>query len=507
MRKNDKNSYRQFLYRTVLCICLLLGIAGGFLIFGCTGTAKVTDSDEDKLYVEGNYEYKVNEGAEGRKYAQITKYLGNELNVVVPDMLGGYPVYEVMLFTMNQADEERLARIESIVFPKTMINLHGMACMWFENLTSVTIPEGTKCIGGNAFSRCFALKQITIPASVTYIPGNISDNNEIEYSVQSGSYADKYLTEAGKKVIRTGTAIPVVDLSIAGQKEYEKTVEVKSPEDSRKACIEACLIPSNASNHRIKWTVDNPEVIAFKEEEGLNNFGSKMYFDVKKGGQATAVAIAEDGGYTAKCLISAKMNIACQEITLSGESYVYDGKEKKPEVTVENLTEGEDYLVEYSNNTKVGTATVTIRGLGFNTGSVSKSFQIIPKKVETEKEPPAATVPDTGGKRTDTEGSQQTKVQVKKPSAFKVKNSKKRKVQITWKKVKGANGYELYRSTKKNGKYVKIKTIKKPNTVKFTDSKLKKKKQYYYKIRAYKILNGRKYYSPFTGKKGVKIRK
>ena len=114
MRKNDKNSYRQFLYRTVLCICLLLGIAGGFLIFGCTGTAKVTDSDEDKLYVEGDYEYKVNEGAEGRKYAQITKYLGNELNVVVPDMLGGYPVREVMLFTMNQADEERLARIESI---------------------------------------------------------------------------------------------------------------------------------------------------------------------------------------------------------------------------------------------------------------------------------------------------------------------------------------------------------------------------------------------------------
>ena len=66
---------------------------------------------------------------------------------------------------------------------------------------------------------------------------------------------------------------------------------------------------------------------------------------------------------------------------------------------------------------------------------------------------------------------------------------------------------ECVRQRKKNGKYVKIKTIKKPNTVKFTDSKLKKKKQYYYKIRAYKILNGRKYYSPFTGKKGVKIRK
>lgn len=506
MRKKNKNSYKQFLYRTVLYICLLFGVAGGVLIFGSTDAAKVTDLDDEKLYVEGNYEYKVSEGAEGRKYARITKYLGNELNVVVPDMLGGYPVYEVMLFTMDQADEERLARIESVVFPDTMVNLHGMACMWFENLTSVTIPEGTECIGGNSFLRCFALKQITIPASVTYIPGNISDNDEIEYSVLSGSYADKYLTEAGKKVVRTGTAIPVVDLSIAGQKEYEKTVEVKSPEDSRKACIEASLMPSNASNHRIKWTVDNPEVIVFKEKEGLNNFGSKMYFDVKKGGQATAVAIAEDGGYTAKCLISAKMNIACQEITLSGESYVYDGKEKKPEVTVENLTEGEDYLVEYSNNVDVGTAVVTIRGLGFNTGSVSKSFQILPKKIEEGKKPSAVPVPDTTGKSQNITGSGQNVVKVKKPSVIKVKSVKKKKVRITWKRVKGANGYELYRSTKKNGKYSKIKTVKKSGTVKYTDSRIKKKKQYYYKIRAYKKVNGKKYYSLFSDRKGIKIK-
>lgn len=45
---------------------------------------------------------------------------------------------------------------------------------------------------------------------------------------------------------------------------------------------------------------------------------------------------------------------------------------------------------------------------------------------------------------------------------------------ISWKKVKGASGYEVYRSTKKNGKYKKIKTIKKAGTVRFTDKKLKK---------------------------------
>ncbi len=507
MGKKNRISYRQFLYSIVLCICLLFGVAGGVLIFGCTGAAKVADPDEDKCYVEGDYEYKVNEGPEGKKYAQIIKYLGNEMDVVVPDMLGGYPVYEVALFTMDQADEERFAQIESVVFPKTMVNLNGMSCMWFENLSSVTIPEGTECIGGNSFSRCFALKKLTIPASVTYIPENISDNNEIEYSVQIGSHADRYLTEAGKKVVRTGTIVPVEDLLLEGQREYTKTVEIKTPDDSRKACVEASLMPSNASNRRIKWTVDNPEVIEFWEEEGLNNFGNKMYFDVKKGGQATAVAVSEDGGYTVRCLINAKMNIACQEIELSEEIYEYDGKEKKPKVIVENLIEGEDYLVEYSNNVEVGTGTVTIRGLGFNTGSVSKSFQITPKKAETEKNPPIVPTPDMDDDHQNITDSGQTAVKVKKPSVLKVKNIKKKKVRITWKKVKGADGYELYRSTKKNGKYSKIKTIKKSGTVKYTDSRIKKKKRYYYKIRAYKNVNRKKYYSLFTGKKGIKINK
>ncbi len=511
MKRDNENVKQWFWQHRIFFICLLLALTGGIFIFGSVNAVRAADLADEEHYIEGDYEYTVQGSAEGRKYAQITKYLGNDRNVIVPDTLGGYPVYEVMLFTMEQEDLERFARIESVAFPETMINLDGMACMWFENLTSVTIPEGTECIGTASFFGCSALKELTIPASVTYITGDISNNNGIEYHVQAGSYADRYLTEAGKKVVRTGTKIPVEGLLIEGQKEYTKTVEIKSPEDSRKVCIEASLTPSDASDRGIKWTVDNLEVIRFREEAGLNNFGRRMYFDVKKGGQATAAAVAADGGYTARCLITAKMNIACQEIVLSEETYEYDGNEKRPEVTVENLTEGEDYLVEYSDNIEVGTGTVTIRGLGLNTGSVSKSFQITPKKAETEtgneKEPPAVTAPDREGGLQDAADNVQTEVKVKKPSALKVKNIKKKKVRITWKKVKGADGYELYRGTKKNGRYAKIKTIKKAGTVKYTDSRLKKKKQYYYKIRAYKIVNGNKYYSSFTGKKGIKIRK
>lgn len=72
-----------------------------------------------------------------------------------------------------------------------------------------------------------------------------------------------------------------------------------------------------------------------------------------------------------------------------------------------------------------------------------------------------------------------------KVTAVKAKRVKS-KVKLTWKKVKGADGYEIYRATSKKGKYQKIKTLKKGTIVSYTDGKAKKGKTYYYKVRAVK---------------------
>ena len=84
---------------------------------------------------------------------------------------------------------------------------------------------------------------------------------------------------------------------------------------------------------------------------------------------------------------------------------------------------------------------------------------------------------------------------------------KKKKATLTWKKNSKATGYEIYRATKKNGKYKKIKTIKKASVVKFTDSKVKKGKTYYYKVRAYKTVKGNKATGKFSAVRKVKIKK
>lgn len=99
------------------------------------------------------------------------------------------------------------------------------------------------------------------------------------------------------------------------------------------------------------------------------------------------------------------------------------------------------------------------------------------------------------------------KAKLSKVTKLKVKNKKKRKAVITWKKVKNASGYQIYRATKKNGKFKKVKTVKGNSVVKYTNTKLKKNKKYYYKVRAYRTVKGKKVYGAFSVKKSVSIKK
>ncbi len=55
----------------------------------------------------------------------------------------------------------------------------------------------------------------------------------------------------------------------------------------------------------------------------------------------------------------------------------YDEKEKKPKVTVNGLTEGKDYFVSYTDNTEIGTATVTVKGKNDYKGTITLKFEIL----------------------------------------------------------------------------------------------------------------------------------
>ena len=84
--------------------------------------------------------------------------------------------------------------------------------------------------------------------------------------------------------------------------------------------------------------------------------------------------------------------------------------------------------------------------------------------------------------------------------------AKKRTITVNWAKVSGASGYEIYRSTKKTGSYRMVKKISKGSTVSWKNKGLKKGKKYYYKVRAYRTIAGKNFYSGFSPIKYKKIK-
>lgn len=91
-------------------------------------------------------------------------------------------------------------------------------------------------------------------------------------------------------------------------------------------------------------------------------------------------------------------------------------------------------------------------------------------------------------------------------TTLKAKASNAKNVKLTWSKVKGANGYEIYRSNSKDGKYQKVKTISKGGTTSYKDGKLKKSTTYYYKIRVYRKVDRKKVYGSYSSVVSVKTK-
>ena len=253
---------------------------------------------------------------------------------------------------------------------------------------------------------------------------------------------------------------------------------------------------------------------------------------------------------TAEIPALSRISISKASVTLSTSTYAYDGKAKKPGVTVKlngkTLKNGTDYTVSYSNNTKVGTATVKITGKGNYAGSVSKTYSIknnfkkatvsgISNKSYTGKNITQSITVKYNGKTlkkgTDytvsyssnkSIGTATVKIAGKGSytgtitKTFKI-NPAKQEIQkltakskaffVDWAQKGSATGYEIQYAT--NSKFTSAKkvTITNNKTDKATVSKLSGKKKYYVRVRSYTTVKGTKYYGAWSASKSVTTKK
>ncbi len=99
------------------------------------------------------------------------------------------------------------------------------------------------------------------------------------------------------------------------------------------------------------------------------------------------------------------------------------------------------------------------------------------------------------------------KVTVKKAKIKKVKSPKKKTMEVRWNKVSNATGYVIWiGQNKKFTKGKKTYTVKSGKTTKKVIRKLKRKKKYFVKIQAYRVVKGKKYRGSFSSVKSCKIK-
>lgn len=132
-----------------------------------------------------------------------------------------------------------------------------------------------------------------------------------------------------------------------------------------------------------------------------------------------------------------------------------------------------------------------------------------PAPTLTPTSAPVPTVSPSTENKTDKPTQPETENKVTTTAPVKVtiksaKNIKGRKLSLSWKKVNGADGYELQYADNKGFKKKKSRQIKKTM---YTIKNCKKKKTYYIRIRAYKLDGKKKVYGSWSKVKKVKVKK
>lgn len=200
----------------------------------------------------------------------------------------------------------------------------------------------------------------TIGQSVS-IPVSISDNPGIagmalEFTLPEGATLDS---------ITTGDALS------AGT--FTQNENVITWYDAKNTTRTGILLNLNITAPQL---AGNYQVTAALKENKASNLSDED-------GASVAVSFA-DGTLSVEQI---QTDISEFFMSLSKDEYNFDGKEKKPDVTVvdddKTLKIDKDYTVTYENNVEIGNASVTVSGIGKYTGSKRMTFEIVATKANT----------------------------------------------------------------------------------------------------------------------------
>ena len=393
--------------------------------------------------------------------------------------------------------------VESVVIPSTIqfwckypvLNVGAVENNAFEGcekLSSVTFTEGLKSINGVLFLDCPLLKKVVIPKSVIDISYGFSGRANESTALEEVAFEDgSQLTEIGISAFENCGNLKMLEIpenAINIQNgcflncSSVKTVYLYS------RTLDAYSLPDNAMIFAYPDSVANSQKSCVNIETAITSALNDLKTAVKEAEKYSEEDYTTASYGVLKALLE-KAATKSEESHILGMKYltedIYEAIEGLRDKSEEPSSDPSSSDPSDSSNPTDNSSDPS-NSSDNNNQSQSPNTPAIPSTSAPTTATPKPVTPPT----VTTTAAKPAKVKNVKVTA------KKKKLNVSWKKVSGATGYEVQYAT--NNKFTKNKktvTVKKNNV---TLKKLKPKKKYFVKVRAYKKANGNTYYGKWS---------
>ena len=300
----------------------------------------------------------IEEGITGINERLTRPFKNNTISVTLPSSLE----------YIAESTFNNYTKLETVTIPDNS-KLKYIYTSAFEKCTSlknINLPEGLESIYSRAFISCSNLTDLTLPSTLTRI-------DEIAFSNGPRFKNNELTVPKGVTTITSRSFENIKDL---------KTINVENGVTK----IEGYAFADNDSLTRINLpsSITSVEYTACKYYAEEKYATCDIYIDKYKG----SIRCPSNWGTTGTIYWKARdfKNTTDNTVVISDVAdQTYTGSLIAPNVTVTcndvELVKDTDYTVSYSNNKNVGTATISITGIGDYTGTIKKNFNIVARGI------------------------------------------------------------------------------------------------------------------------------
>ncbi|MGN8766186.1 leucine-rich repeat protein [Blautia massiliensis (ex Liu et al. 2021)] len=391
----------------------------------------------------------------GRKIPKLTVTMGKGITTIGANAFTATNIYELNIpdsvKTIGEGAFYSCSKLQKVTMGDSVTKIGAHAFAWCEELTSIRLSNNITEIPESMLYVCSKITKVTLPAKIKSIgkAAFCHCENLTEITIPSGVTEIGPTAFASTKirsvVIPDGVKV-IAEGAFDFCEELEKVTFPAGITDIKAAAFEGCKKIKHVyySGTPKKWAA--VKIYGWNDPIRSDSFGSSL-----------------------------KMHYVSVTMPVSG--IVYNGAAKKPAITVKDpagkVISSKYYTVTWKNNKNVGTASATVTLKGKYAGTVTKTFKILPKA-----------------------------------TALSGVSALSKGFRVNWRaQTSQTTGYQVQYYVNKNFKNPVTKTVASYKTRTLTVKKLGAGKRYYVRIRTYRTVGGKKYYSAWSTAKTVTTRK